>query len=84
MGDEGSVPRLAHGLQGSSAALDTTALAEVCHSLEPVDPADLAVGDALAVLDRERCRVRAAVTELLAAAGPGGRGDAGGPPTIER
>ena len=61
--DEGSVPRLAHGLKGGSAALGATALAEVC---------------------RERSRVRAAVTELLAAAGPGGRGDAGGPPTIER
>jgi hypothetical protein len=53
-------------------------------SLETVDPADLAVGDTLAVLDRKRWRLRAAVTELLAAAGPGGRGDAGGPPTIER
>jgi HPt (histidine-containing phosphotransfer) domain-containing protein len=82
--DEGSVPRLAHGLKGSSAALGATALAEACHSLETVDPADVAVGDTLAVLDRERSRVRAAVTELLAAAEPGGRGDAAGPPTIER
>jgi HPt (histidine-containing phosphotransfer) domain-containing protein len=84
VGDEGSVPRLAHGLQGSSVALGATALAEVCHSRETVDPADLAVGDTLAVLNRERCRVRAAVTELLAAAGPGGRGAAAGQPTIER
>ncbi|WP_143425138.1 hybrid sensor histidine kinase/response regulator [Geodermatophilus pulveris] len=63
--DEGSVPRLAHGLKGSSAALGATALAGVCHSLETVDPTDLAVGDTLAVLDRERSRVRAAVTALL-------------------
>ncbi|WP_100497952.1 response regulator [Geodermatophilus chilensis] len=70
--DEGSVPRLAHGLKGSSAALGATALAQVCHSLETVDPVALAVGDALATLDRERSRVRAAVTELLAGVGPGG------------
>jgi CheY-like chemotaxis protein len=82
--DEGSVPRLAHGLKGSSAALGATALAQVCHSLETVDPATLAVGDTLAVLDRERSRVRTAVTELLAAVGPGGRDGAAGPPTIER
>ena len=84
MDDEGSVPRLAHGLKGSSAALGATALAQVCHSLETVDPATLAVGDTLAVLDRERSRVRTAVTELLAAVGPGGRDGAAGPPTIER
>ena len=82
--DEGSVPRLAHGLKGSSAALGATALAGVCHSLETVDPAALAVGDTLAVLDRERSRVRAAVTELLADVRAGGRDDAAGPPTIER
>jgi CheY-like chemotaxis protein len=82
--DEGSVPRLAHGLKGSSAALGATALAGVCHSLETVDPAALAVGDTLAVLDRERARVRVAVTELLAAVGPGGRDGADRPPTIER
>jgi signal transduction histidine kinase/DNA-binding response OmpR family regulator/HPt (histidine-containing phosphotransfer) domain-containing protein len=70
--DEGSVPRLAHGLKGSSAALGATALAQVCHSLETVGPGALAVGDTLAALDRERSRVRAAVTELLAATGPGG------------
>ncbi|WP_448611071.1 response regulator [Geodermatophilus sp. URMC 60] len=82
--DEGSVPRLAHGLKGSSAALGATALAQVCHSLETVDPATLAVGDTLASLQRERSRVRAAVGELLATVGPGGRDDAAGPPTIER
>ncbi len=82
--DEGSVPRLAHGLKGSSAALGATALAQVCHRLETADPAALAVGDTLAVLDRERSRVRTAVTELLAAVGPGGRDGAAGPPTIER
>jgi len=70
--DEGSVPRLAHGLKGSSAALGATALAQVCHSLETVDPGTLVVGDTLAALDRERSRVRAAVTELLAGAGPSG------------
>ena len=64
--DEGSVPRLAHGLKGSSAALGATSLARVCHSLETVHPAGLAVGDTLAVLDRERSRVRAAVSALLA------------------
>jgi signal transduction histidine kinase/CheY-like chemotaxis protein/HPt (histidine-containing phosphotransfer) domain-containing protein len=71
--DEGSVPRLAHGLKGSSAALGATALAQVCHSLETVDPGTLAVGDTLAALDRERSRVRAAVTALLAGTGPGGQ-----------
>jgi signal transduction histidine kinase/DNA-binding response OmpR family regulator/HPt (histidine-containing phosphotransfer) domain-containing protein len=71
--DEGSVPRLAHGLKGSSAALGATALAQVCHSLETVDPGTLAVGDTLAALDRERSRVRAAVTHLLARTGPGGQ-----------
>jgi CheY-like chemotaxis protein/HPt (histidine-containing phosphotransfer) domain-containing protein len=82
--DEGSVPRLAHGLKGSSAALGATALAQVCHSLETVDPGTLAVGDTLAALDRERCRVRAAVTGLLAGVGPGARGGAVTAPTIER
>lgn len=81
--DEGSVPRLAHGLKGSSAALGATGLAEVCHSLETVDPAGLALADTLAVLERERARVRAAVTTLLAAGGPGDRDGAGEPPTIE-
>jgi signal transduction histidine kinase/DNA-binding response OmpR family regulator/HPt (histidine-containing phosphotransfer) domain-containing protein len=71
--DEGSVPRLAHGLKGSSAALGATALAQVCHRLETVDPGTLAVGDTLAALDRERSRVRAAVTALLAGTGPGGQ-----------
>ncbi len=82
--DEGSVPRLAHGLKGSSAALGATVLAEVCHSLETVDPAALAVADTLAVLDQERSRVRSAVTELLGVAGPGGRDGTAGTPTIER
>ena len=81
--DEGSVPRLAHGLKGSSAALGATGLAEVCSSLETADPAGLAVADTLAGLERERARVRAAVTALLAAGGPGDRDGAGEPPTIE-
>jgi HPt (histidine-containing phosphotransfer) domain-containing protein len=82
--DEGSVPRLAHGLKGSSAALGATALAQLCHSLETVDPGTLAVGDTLATLELEHTRVRAAVTELRAAVGSGGREGADGPPTIER
>jgi CheY-like chemotaxis protein/HPt (histidine-containing phosphotransfer) domain-containing protein len=71
--DEGSVPRLAHGLKGSSAALGATALAQLCHGLETADPAGPAATDTLVVLDRERARVRAAVTTLLAGIGPAGR-----------
>jgi hypothetical protein len=53
-------------------------------SLETADPGARAVGDRLATPELERARVRAAVSELLAAVGSGGRDGADGPPTIER
>ena len=65
--DDGSVPRLAHRLKGSSSALGALRLAEVCQRLESgadgTCPVDLRTDlDDLAL---ERTRVEAAVAELL-------------------
>jgi hypothetical protein len=42
--EEGSVPRLAHGLKGGNSALGATALAQLCHSVGTADLGTLTVG----------------------------------------
>jgi HPt (histidine-containing phosphotransfer) domain-containing protein len=65
--DERSVPRLAHRLKGSSAALGALRLADICQALLMATTAGLPeVHDSLAALEVEGRRVRAAVTTLLA------------------
>ncbi len=63
--DERSVPRLAHRLKGSSAAMGAARLAELCqvlqHGTGPAPQQD----QALAALPGEAVRVQAAVAELL-------------------
>jgi CheY-like chemotaxis protein len=66
--DERSVPRLAHRLKGSSAALGALRLAALCEALLMATTDDLPeVRDGLAALEVEGRRVRAAVTTLLGA-----------------
>ncbi|MGY1805078.1 response regulator [Blastococcus sp. SYSU D00922] len=65
-GDETSVPRLAHRLKGSSAAMGALALADLCRRLqEATDAGSPAVADALAGLPVEARRVGAEVAALL-------------------
>ncbi len=64
--DEESVPRLAHRLKGSSAAMGAEHLAELCGRLqEAADAMSRGVVEALADLPGEARRVDAAVTDLL-------------------
>jgi CheY-like chemotaxis protein/HPt (histidine-containing phosphotransfer) domain-containing protein len=64
--EEGSVPRLAHRLKGSSAALGALQLAAICQALMMATAAGLPeVRDSLAALEVEGRRVRAAVTTML-------------------
>ncbi len=67
--DEDSVPRLAHRLKGSSAAMGALGLADLCRSLqEAPDGASPDVVAALAGLPGEARRVEEAVARLSAAA----------------
>jgi signal transduction histidine kinase/DNA-binding response OmpR family regulator/HPt (histidine-containing phosphotransfer) domain-containing protein len=66
--DEAGVPRLAHRLKGSSAAMGALRLADVCRRLEEADATSPDWDDALAALQEESRLVRAAVEELLRAA----------------
>jgi HPt (histidine-containing phosphotransfer) domain-containing protein len=67
--DETSVPRLAHRLKGSSAAMGAHRLAEVCERLQAVGSASPELGVALVELQAERARVSAAVSTLFASPG---------------
>ena len=69
--DESSVPRLAHRLKGSSAAMGAARLAELCQGLQLLDtaPPHDELQRALGELQAESRRVRAAVDGLLASAG---------------
>jgi signal transduction histidine kinase/CheY-like chemotaxis protein len=65
-GDEASVPRLAHRLKGSSAAMGAQRMADLCRRLEERGPgASSALDDALTELREESRRVQAAVATLL-------------------
>jgi CheY-like chemotaxis protein len=65
--DEHSVPRLAHRLKGSSAAMGALRLAELCRCLqEATDASAPAVAEALSCLPNEARRVGASVDALLA------------------
>ena len=64
--DESSVPRLAHRLKGSSAALGALGMADLCRQLEELGPGPSAALDqALDRLVVESERVRTAVVDLL-------------------
>ncbi|MCW2743200.1 MAG: multi-sensor hybrid histidine kinase [Blastococcus sp.] len=64
--DDDSVPRLAHRLKGSSAALGAHRMADLCRRLEEqTRPDSPAVTEVLAELEEERRLVRAAVATLL-------------------
>jgi HPt (histidine-containing phosphotransfer) domain-containing protein len=66
MDDDDSVPRLAHRLKGSSAAMGAHRMADLCRRLEEHTRAHSStVGDALAELEEESRLVRAAVATLL-------------------
>jgi signal transduction histidine kinase/DNA-binding response OmpR family regulator/HPt (histidine-containing phosphotransfer) domain-containing protein len=65
--DEGSVPRLAHRLKGSSAAMGAVRVAELCQLLQTGTGASPELDGALAELQEEGRRVHAAVTALLGA-----------------
>ena len=65
--DEGSAPRLAHRLKGSSASLGATELAALCQQMEGIDALPAAERSALlAALPAEAARVSTAVRLLLA------------------
>ncbi len=64
--DERSVPRLAHRLKGSSAAMGALRMAELCEELQHGTGATPELDRALSELRAESMRVRAAVTGLLA------------------
>jgi signal transduction histidine kinase/CheY-like chemotaxis protein len=66
-GDELSVPRLAHRLKGSSAAMGAARMAELCQLLQAGTGATPDLGRALVQLREESLRVQAAVTALLGA-----------------
>jgi CheY-like chemotaxis protein/HPt (histidine-containing phosphotransfer) domain-containing protein len=63
--DEASVPRLAHRLKGSSAAMGAARLAELCQLLQTASAPSADADRALAALREEGSRVRGAVTALL-------------------
>ena len=63
--DEGSLPRLAHRLKGSSAAMGALRLAEVCRPLEETAEPSPDRDDALSALREESRLVRDAVATLL-------------------
>jgi signal transduction histidine kinase/DNA-binding response OmpR family regulator/HPt (histidine-containing phosphotransfer) domain-containing protein len=65
--DERSVPRLAHRLKGSSAAMGAVHMAELCQLLQNGTGATPELDRALRQLQDEGLRVQAAVTSLLAA-----------------
>ena len=66
---DSSVDRLAHRLKGSSAALGALHLAELCRQVEEHGTgASPSLEDALAAVEQESARVRAAVHVLLGAA----------------
>jgi HPt (histidine-containing phosphotransfer) domain-containing protein len=64
--DERSVPRLAHRLKGSSAAMGALRMAELCEELQHGTGATPDLDRALSELREESMRVREAVTSLLA------------------
>ncbi|MDT0278332.1 hybrid sensor histidine kinase/response regulator [Blastococcus goldschmidtiae] len=66
--DERSVPRLAHRLKGSSAAMGASRMAELCQLLQTGAGATSELDRALTQLQEEGVRVQAAVTALLGAA----------------
>jgi signal transduction histidine kinase/DNA-binding response OmpR family regulator/HPt (histidine-containing phosphotransfer) domain-containing protein len=78
--DEAGVPRLAHRLKGSSAAMGALRLADICRDLEEAGAAAPARDASLAALREESRLVRAAVATLLDAPRP--EVAAGPPPTI--
>ncbi|SDF67254.1 Signal transduction histidine kinase [Blastococcus aurantiacus] len=65
--DERSVPRLAHRLKGSSAAMGAVGMTELCQLLQTGTGASAELDRALGQLQEEGQRVQAAVTALLAA-----------------
>ncbi|MGY1984635.1 response regulator [Blastococcus sp. SYSU DS0669] len=63
--DEAGLPRLAHRLKGSSAAMGALRLADLCHRLEDAGAAPGDRDEVLGALRDESRRVHAAVTTLL-------------------
>lgn len=63
--DELGVPRLAHRLKGSSAAMGALRLAEICRQLEEAEAASPGMDGALTALREESRRVHDAVSALL-------------------
>jgi HPt (histidine-containing phosphotransfer) domain-containing protein len=79
--DETSVPRLAHRLKGSSAAMGAQRMADLCQRLEEIDPGSPDLEGALDALLAESRAVLSAVATLLAP-GSAGPGRGGPPPNI--
>jgi CheY-like chemotaxis protein len=78
--DETSVPRLAHRLKGSSAAMGAQRMAGLCQRLVEIDPGSPDLEGALNALLAESRAVLSAVA-ALSAPGSAGPGRGGPPPT---